>query len=44
MSSIFERTGASLFVDASNALNILNYATTLLNVSSVLPGIGTYLD
>ena len=43
MSSIFERTGASLFVDASNAFNSLNRATTLLNVSSVCPALAPIL-
>ena len=43
MSSIFERTGASLFVDASNAFNSLNCATTLLNVSNVCQALAPIL-
>ena len=43
MSRIFERTGASFFVDASNAFNSLNRATTLLNASNVCPALAPIL-
>lgn len=43
MSSIFERAGASLFVEASNAFNSLNRATTLLNISNVCPALAPIL-
>lgn len=43
MSSIFGKTGASLFVDASNAFNSLNRATTLLNVPNVCPALAPIL-
>ena len=49
MSTVFELNEASLFVDATNASNSLNRATTLINLPNICPAlapilINTYRD